>query len=77
MLPFVEQIDTDVDSLNDYLTFQFTLGEKTLFKGIKKLEPGHMLTIKNRQISVQKYWEVYYELDLVIPKVFLLSESKS
>ena len=63
LLPFVEQIDTDLDSLNDYLTFQFTLGEKTLFKGIKKLEPGHMLTIKNRQISVQKYWEVYYELD--------------
>ena len=26
LLPFVEQIDTDLDSLNDYLTFQFTLG---------------------------------------------------
>ena len=63
LLPFVEEIDTDTDSLNDYLTFQFTLGEKTLFKGIKQLEPGHLLTIEDSQISVKKYWEVYYNLD--------------
>ena len=76
LLPFVEQIDTDVDSLNDYLTFQFTLGEKTLFKGIKKLEPGHMLTIKNRQILVQKYWEVYYELDFGHTESFFVERVK-
>ena len=63
MLPFVEEVATDLDSLNDYLTFQFTLGEKTLFQGIKKLEPGHMLTIENSTLSVKKYWEVYYDID--------------
>jgi len=63
LLPFVENVDTNLDALNDYLTFQFTLGEKTLFKGIKKLEPGHSLTIQNSQISVNKYWEVYYDID--------------
>jgi asparagine synthase (glutamine-hydrolysing) len=63
LLPFVEEIQTDQDSLNDYLTFQFTLGEKTLFKGIKKLEPGNILTIENSQISIKKYWEVYYNVD--------------
>ena len=76
LLPFVEQIDTDIDSLNDYLTFQFTLGDKTLFKGIKKLEPGHMLTIKNGQISVQKYWEVYYELDFGHTESFFVERVK-
>ena len=63
LLPFVENIDTNLDALNDYLTFQFTLGEKTLFKGIKKLEPGHSLIIQNSQVSVNKYWEVYYDID--------------
>jgi len=63
LLPFVEDVATDLDSLNDYLTFQFTLGEKTLFQGIKKLEPGHMLTIENSTLSVKKYWEVYYDID--------------
>jgi len=63
LLPFVEEVATDLDSLNDYLTFQFTLGEKTLFQGIKKLEPGHMLTIEDSTLSVKKYWEVYYDID--------------
>jgi asparagine synthase (glutamine-hydrolysing) len=63
LLPFVENIDTNLDALNDYLTFQFTLGEKTLFKGIKKLEPGHSIIIQNSQVSVNKYWEVYYDID--------------
>tara|TARA_B100002019_G_scaffold115496_1_gene99333 strand:- start:8603 stop:10513 length:1911 start_codon:yes stop_codon:yes gene_type:complete len=63
LLPFVKEIDTDLDSLNDYLTFQFTLGDKTLFKGIKKLEPGHLLTIEKSQVSTKKYWEVYYDID--------------
>ena len=76
LLPFVKEIDTDVDSLNDYLTFQFTLGDKTLFKGIKRLEPGHMLTIMNRQISVQKYWEVYYDLDFGHTESFFVDRTK-
>ena len=63
LLPFVENIDTNLDALNDYLTFQFTLKDRTMFKGIKKLEPGHTLTIENSQISVKKYWEVYYNVD--------------
>ena len=63
LLPFVDNIDTNLDALNDYLTFQFTLGEKTLFKGIKKLEPGHSIIIQNSQVSVNKYWEVYYDID--------------
>ena len=63
LLPFVENIDTNLDALNDYLTFQFTLGEKTLLKGVKKLEPGHFIIIQNSQVSVNKYWEVYYDID--------------
>lgn len=34
-----------------------------MFKGIKKLKPGHTLTIENSQIPVKKYWEVYYNVD--------------
>ena len=30
-------------ALHEYLTFQFCLGENTLFKGIKNLEPAHYL----------------------------------
>lgn len=63
LLPFVREIDTDPGSLSDYLTFQFTLGEKTLFKGIRQLEPGHMLVVEDSRITVKKYWEVFYDID--------------
>ena len=76
LLPFVKEIDTDKDSLNDYLTFQFTLGEKTLFKGIKQLEPGHLLTIENSQISVKKYWEVYYNLDFSHTEQYFIEQTR-
>lgn len=63
LLPFMPSVATDKEGLQDYLTFQFCLEGKTLFEGIRELQPGHFLTIKNGTISVQRYWEVFYDLD--------------
>lgn len=63
LLPFIKEIETDLTAFKEYLTFQFCLGEKTLFKGIYELPPGHMLTIVNGEIKIIRYWEVYYNLD--------------
>ena len=52
--------------LRDYLTFQFCLDQKTLFKNVFKLEPGHSLTVEMSQgISLRKrcYWDVKFETD--------------
>ncbi|MCC7381501.1 MAG: asparagine synthase (glutamine-hydrolyzing) [Deltaproteobacteria bacterium] len=63
LLPFVPQIETDLEGLKDYLAFQLCLAGKTLFKGIKELLPGHLLRVKNGQVVVERYWNVYYALD--------------
>jgi asparagine synthase (glutamine-hydrolysing) len=63
LLPFVDNIETDVEGFKDYLAFQFCLAGKTLFKGIKELLPGHTLSVRNGAIEIRRYWEVYYELD--------------
>jgi len=63
LLPFVAEIDTDLEGLKDYLTFQFCLDGKTLFKGIRELLPGHILIARNGAIETKRYWEVYYHLD--------------
>jgi asparagine synthase (glutamine-hydrolysing) len=63
LLPFAGRIETDLDGLKDYLTFQFCLGGKTLFRGIEELLPAHSLTITNGTVSVKRYWEVYFEPD--------------
>lgn len=63
LLPFVESIETDLEGLKDYLTFQFCLDGKTLFKGIKELPPAHYLTISSGHIDIRRYWDVYFSRD--------------
>lgn len=63
LLPFLKEIATDVEGFRDYLTFQFCLAGKTLFKGVSELLPGHTLTLRNGALDSARYWQVYYDLD--------------
>jgi asparagine synthase (glutamine-hydrolysing) len=63
LLPFVKEIETDLESLMEYLTFQFCLQGKTLFKDIQELLPGNILEVKNGSMITRRYWDVYFELD--------------
>jgi asparagine synthase (glutamine-hydrolysing) len=63
LLPFLPKVETDLDGLADYLTFQFPLAGKTLFKGVQELLPGHFLRVRNGVVETQRYWEVYFEPD--------------
>jgi len=55
------------EGLQDYLTFQFCLNQKTLFKGIEKLEPGHCLTARYQgstlKVQTRQYWDLQYNID--------------
>ncbi len=46
--------------LSEYLAFGYTSGEETLFRGIRKLMPGHTLTLDaaSGRVDIQKYWDV-------------------
>jgi asparagine synthase (glutamine-hydrolysing) len=48
--------------LPEYLTFGFASGEQTLFSGIRKLMPGHHLTLRMRDADVspdiRRYWGI-------------------
>jgi len=63
LLPFLPEIQTDPSGLKDYLTFQFCLSGKTMFKGISELEASHTLTVSNGVIRTRRYWEVFFEPD--------------
>ena len=50
--------DIDEESLYHYLTFLTTPAPRTLFKGISKLPPGHILTCDARgDVRVRRYWD--------------------
>ena len=57
--------EPDYNNLNQYLTFQFILGEGTLFKNIFKVQPGHYMTldISSGKLDRIKYWEPDFKID--------------
>jgi asparagine synthase (glutamine-hydrolysing) len=63
LLPFMPAIETDEDALSEYFSFQYLLGEKTMFSGIYQLMPGHCLRIKDGDIKIWKYWDLDYTHD--------------
>jgi asparagine synthase (glutamine-hydrolysing) len=63
LMPFLPEIKTNENALAEYLTFQYTIGHKTLFEGVKQLLPGHNLVIEDGKITVSRYWDVRYEID--------------
>jgi asparagine synthase (glutamine-hydrolysing) len=56
------QREIDNDALWSYLKFPYTIGEKTLFKGIKKILPATMLVMENNNLVFQKYWEIHEQI---------------
>jgi asparagine synthase (glutamine-hydrolysing) len=58
--------EVDFDSLRDYITFQFVLGDRTLFKGVRKFLPGQYCVVDLDQGRLQtvQYWEPSYSIDL-------------
>lgn len=49
----------DLDSLHYLLNLRYLPLEKTMFKGISKLMPGHYLKLNGKGIIKGKYWELY------------------
>lgn len=46
------------ESFYHYLTFRYIPGNRTLFKGIFKLPPGHSLTLHKNNLDIKKYWDL-------------------
>lgn len=63
LIPLLPDVSTDPEALAEYMTFQYTLGERTLFKHVNTLLPGHALTVENNEIRVFRYWDVSYQID--------------
>jgi len=57
LLPVAE----DPSVLPELLAFGFLAGTETMFQGVKRLPPGHMLTWQDGHIQISRYWDVRFE----------------
>ena len=47
-------------AIPEYLTFGYLAGDGTLFRGIRKLPPGHLLRWERGRIEVKPYWTLKF-----------------
>lgn len=52
------QRKADLGSLSSYLSLRTTLGENTVFSGLKSLQAGHYLFYKAGSVNIRRYWDV-------------------
>ena len=53
----------DPNSLYFFLNHSFIPAPFTIYKNVRRLEPGHLLTWSSGQFSVQQYWDMVYDED--------------
>lgn len=49
----------DLRGVVEYLAFGYTLGERTLIEGVRKLAPGHILRLEKGKPARNEYWDVF------------------
>ena len=61
-----EGVDTslDLDSLDEYMTLGYVVNPRSLVRGVRKLEPGTLLTADLEQgVRFTRYWSLKFEPD--------------
>lgn len=51
----------NLEALQVYLTFQYSVLPETFFKGIFKLMPGHYMTFQDGNLEIARYFEASFE----------------
>ncbi len=46
------------EALKEFFALEYVPAPLTIFKGIYKLKPGHYLTLKDKELTIQKYWDI-------------------
>ncbi|HWM92296.1 MAG TPA: asparagine synthase (glutamine-hydrolyzing) [Thermoanaerobaculia bacterium] len=65
ILAVTPQPEIDLRSLDEYLTLRFIASPRTMFAGIHKLPPAHLLVLdasgNEAKIEVRRYWQLRFE----------------
>lgn len=58
----------DIEALDYYLRFLYIPAPLTIFKGIYKLLPGHILIWQDGNTKIRRYWELKLERKNILPQ---------
>lgn len=52
--------EIDLESLSRYFTFEYVPAPDSIFAKIKKIPPGHLMTVKDGRGEIRRYWDVHF-----------------
>lgn len=53
--------EIDFNSIDNYLRYGYIPSPHSIFKKVKKLLPGHYLTVQRGKLKIEQYWDIKYE----------------
>jgi asparagine synthase (glutamine-hydrolysing) len=53
----------DPVAVSKYLAYEYVPSPHSIFKDIKKLEPGFRMRVKNGVVDTQRYWDLKFDID--------------
>jgi asparagine synthase (glutamine-hydrolysing) len=67
--------EIETQALAEFLRRRYVIAPHTMLRGIRKLEPGHTISITTKGVQVRKYWEVPLEPPRQITEAQAIEES--
>lgn len=61
----VDRQKVDPEALDQFWTFGYTLGERTIYREIRRLPAAHWAVWRDGQLSVREYWDCPFGVDVV------------
>lgn len=58
---FEKELDEDMIPL--YLSYEYSMDERTIFKNVFKLPGAHCFTYKNGELKVERYYKIEYKIE--------------
>ena len=49
--------DLDLEALDQFLTYEYVIAPRTIFRGISKLPAAHYLVYQDGHVTVRRYWD--------------------
>lgn len=65
------------DQIENYLTFQYSVGKDTFFQNVYKLLPGHYFIYKDGNMDINQYYDFTFDIDKTHDKEYWIKSLES
>ncbi len=59
--------EINLPAIDRFITYYYLPGTETLFRHIRKLQPGHLMTVHKGEVRIRQYWDLSFARRLPTP----------